>query len=55
MYFEEDHDLSIEAMREEARARNAKRWKFEQDNLPELPCPLPQDENGIVLMHQLID
>jgi hypothetical protein len=54
MYYEEDY-VSIEQMREEARARNAKRWKFEQDNLPELPCPLPQDERGIVLMHELLD
>jgi hypothetical protein len=55
MYYEEEYDLSIEAMREEARARNDKRMEWEQEVLPELPCSLPQDERGIVLMHELLD
>jgi hypothetical protein len=56
MFYEEDYnELSIEQMRYEAQARNAKRMEWEQDNLPELPCPLPQDERGIVLMHELLD
>jgi hypothetical protein len=56
MFYEEDYnELSIEQMRYEAQARNARRYEKEKDRLPHIDGPLPKDENGLIQMGELLE
>jgi hypothetical protein len=53
--YEDYEDVSIEQMRYEAQARNAKRFEKEKDRLPRIDGPLPKNDAGLIEMDELLE